>query len=713
MGIQGLLPLLKSIEKPVHLKDYAGLTLAVDGYVWLHKGAFACAQELCLGQPTQKYVAYFMRKIEMFKFFGVKPYIVFDGGYLPSKAATEQDRLGRREESKKQAMDLHHSGKTKQALEQFRKCVDVTPEMAYAVIQALKAAQVDYVVAPYEADAQLAYLEKKGIVDGIVTEDSDLLVFGCQRVIFKLDQYGVGIEIRHDNLSMVRDISFHDWTMTDIRHMCILAGCDYLPSIPGMGLKTAQRLLRRYKTFERAIKHIRMENTGTKIPTDYENAFRRADLTFLYARVYDPTTKSMAYLNAIPEELEEFIRTEEYDFLGPVLEDSVLQGIASGILDPISKAALRCPTPLHAAPKFSLPVGKENKPLFNNTSQSMPASTKSIHAYFTKATPPTSNTNSQLKGGSPKKALLNPTVTDSKKRPLEKFESPPLAKKSVMPVSVFTDQRRTQVKENTQDEAVVEARSRFFGTEIHLESNNDAKTTSWSQLLATREDSGIGLDEALLMYDALDTEDNQSGTDSRIICADFSEPKPLLPEVTLSSNVPGTGEPTHKTAELCTAEAKVIQGWRDKFSNPSGALTGRPLGLTRAFQASSSKSKTKAAHISTKIQPTMSRPSAIGSSETPRGAAADAVSLSTGGMARTTPGHLAHHAKTTNPPGRSTSRSDLASRTVAKPPGSSLNRIESRTSTALMSEPLSQVTRPNLDRFKYSPATSLPTSSLP
>lgn len=67
-------------------------------------------------------------------------------------------------------------------MDQFRKCVDVTPEMAFEVIQALKAAGVDFVVAPYEADAQLAYLEKHGIVDGIVTEDSDLLVFGCKKV---------------------------------------------------------------------------------------------------------------------------------------------------------------------------------------------------------------------------------------------------------------------------------------------------------------------------------------------------------------------------------------------------------------------------------------------------------------------------------------------------------------------------------------------------
>jgi len=50
----------------------------------------------------------------------------------------------------------------------------------------LKAEQVPYVVAPYEADAQLAYLEKEGIVDGIITEDSDLLVFGCKNVSYEV-----------------------------------------------------------------------------------------------------------------------------------------------------------------------------------------------------------------------------------------------------------------------------------------------------------------------------------------------------------------------------------------------------------------------------------------------------------------------------------------------------------------------------------------------
>ena len=41
---------------------------------------------------------------------------------------------------------------------------------------------MDCIVAPYEADAQLGYLMKAGIVQAIISEDSDLLVYGCQKV---------------------------------------------------------------------------------------------------------------------------------------------------------------------------------------------------------------------------------------------------------------------------------------------------------------------------------------------------------------------------------------------------------------------------------------------------------------------------------------------------------------------------------------------------
>lgn len=54
MGIEGLLPLLKSILRPTHVSAYRGKRVAIDGYAWLHRGSYACAAELTLGIPTDK-----------------------------------------------------------------------------------------------------------------------------------------------------------------------------------------------------------------------------------------------------------------------------------------------------------------------------------------------------------------------------------------------------------------------------------------------------------------------------------------------------------------------------------------------------------------------------------------------------------------------------------------------------------------------------------
>ena len=55
MGINGLLPVLKSITKTKHVSSYQGQRVAVDAYCWLHKGAYSCARELCEGIPTDKW----------------------------------------------------------------------------------------------------------------------------------------------------------------------------------------------------------------------------------------------------------------------------------------------------------------------------------------------------------------------------------------------------------------------------------------------------------------------------------------------------------------------------------------------------------------------------------------------------------------------------------------------------------------------------------
>lgn len=135
MGIQGLLPLLKPIQKQKHLSEFAGQTLAVDAYVWLHRGAYACATELVTGKPTRRYVDYCMQRVRLLRHHNILPYLVFDGGPLPAKQGTEKDRERKRAENLERANLLAGQGKQSQAREYYVKCVDVTPQMAFQVIK--------------------------------------------------------------------------------------------------------------------------------------------------------------------------------------------------------------------------------------------------------------------------------------------------------------------------------------------------------------------------------------------------------------------------------------------------------------------------------------------------------------------------------------------------------------------------------------------------
>src|ERR1700761_2287761 len=209
-----------------------------------------------------------MNRVRMLIHFGVTPYLVFDGANLPSKAGTDSERNSRRAESRVLGLELLRLGKTSQAHQELQKAVDVTPEMAGLLIQELKRSGIKYVVAPYEADAQLAYLERTGIINGIISEDSDLLVFGARCLLTKLDQYGDCIMIRRDDFTACREISLVGWSDQDFRRMAILSGCDYLDNIGKMGLKTAHRFIRSHKTVDRIVRALQFEGQY-KVPPDY------------------------------------------------------------------------------------------------------------------------------------------------------------------------------------------------------------------------------------------------------------------------------------------------------------------------------------------------------------------------------------------------------------------------------------------------------------
>ena len=305
--------------------------------------------------------------------FGVTPYMVFDGDYLPSKASTEKERAKKRDESKKLGLELHRLGKPSQAHLELQKAVDVTPEMARQLIEELKKLGVQYIVAPYEADAQLAYLERKGLIQGIISEDSDLLVFGAKCLLTKLDQYGDCVEINRNDFTACREISLVGWTDSEFRRMAILSGCDYLTNINKMGLKTAYRHVRKYKTIEKILQMLKCDGQYT-IPIGYLEAFKKAELTFLHQRVFCPLVNDVVMNTEMATKNE----PEELAFIGNAVDRDVALGVATGDLHPMTKEPITVVSKSRSLPRT--PWGKSLKESLSTPSDLK--ANKSIKTFF-------------------------------------------------------------------------------------------------------------------------------------------------------------------------------------------------------------------------------------------------------------------------------------------------------------------------------------------
>ena len=264
--------------------------------------------------------------------FGITPYLVFDGDSLPSKSETNAERRKKREEAKAAGMELLRAGKTAQAHQELQKAAPVTTSMAKLFIEELKTMKVQYLVAPYEADAQLVYLERKGIINGILSEDSDMLVYGAQRLITKLNQYAECVEIERADFALCKEVSLVGWTDAMFRVMTILSGCDYLPNIEKMGLKTAYRYVRKYKTADKVLRMVQFE-AKLSVPSDYLTRFQHAELTFLHHRVFCPKKRQMIFM----EELQHGMKEEDMPYLGAYINPDIAIGIACGDLDPKTK----------------------------------------------------------------------------------------------------------------------------------------------------------------------------------------------------------------------------------------------------------------------------------------------------------------------------------------------------------------------------------------
>ncbi|XP_017052909.2 exonuclease 1 [Drosophila ficusphila] len=352
MGITGLIPFVEKASSRLQLKDIRGSTVAVDTYCWLHKGVFGCAEKLARGEDTDVYIQYCLKYVQMLLSYDIKPILVFDGQHLPAKELTEKRRRDSRKQSKERAKELLRLGRIEEARSHMRRCVDVTHDMALRLIKECRSRNVDCIVAPYEADAQMAWLNKADVAQYVITEDSDLTLFGAKKIIFKLDLNGSGLLVEADKLYLAMGCKEEKYHFDKFRRMCILSGCDYLDSLPGIGLAKACKFILKTEQDDMRIalkkipSYLNMRNL--EVNEEYIENFLKAEATFKHMFIYNPLERRMQRLCA----LEDYETDERYcSNAGTLLEDSdKALHLALGNLNPFSLKPLDSWTPDKAWP---------------------------------------------------------------------------------------------------------------------------------------------------------------------------------------------------------------------------------------------------------------------------------------------------------------------------------------------------------------------------
>jgi 5'-3' exonuclease len=196
---------------------------------------------------------------------------------------------------------------------QNSKTKEVTPGLHYTAIvtqllQELRSQLMPFLIAPYQAGSQLAYMSHLGYINLIITEDSTMVAHGAASILYKsVEELGngqpKGILLQSSDIGSVSSLNLLDFSSVMLAVLCVALGCDYCDKLEGIGLVTASRIIRkaflepRSKETHPSALHVVLEELYKQSYTasftdefkqEYNQSFLAALLMYRHPIVFDP-----------------------------------------------------------------------------------------------------------------------------------------------------------------------------------------------------------------------------------------------------------------------------------------------------------------------------------------------------------------------------------------------------------------------------------------
>lgn len=278
MGIKHLNQFVKrecpGAIKTVTFDDLSGKVVVVDANIYMYR--FMADQALLENMYTM---------IKLFQLHDIVPIFIFDG-----KPPDEKRNLLNKRQHLKRIAEMHYNEvKTSMDLtccrptpddehllkvlkRRFIRLQDADFERVKTLMRALG---VNYIVAPGEADAMCAQMVLKRKAHACVSDDTDMFVYGCPRVLRHLNL----LDETFTMYDMSQILNILGITMTEFRQICVVSGTDYNCMNPHSAkstntIKVAKTFnlhlkltLKLFKQYKKCIQEA--ANTGSIVATDF------------------------------------------------------------------------------------------------------------------------------------------------------------------------------------------------------------------------------------------------------------------------------------------------------------------------------------------------------------------------------------------------------------------------------------------------------------
>lgn len=258
MGIKSLFKskylLLNELTSTQNKLQEMGIkNIAIDISCWIHKAKYANNCELAINESSKAwlYMIYHSFK-SLSKNFNL--IFVFDGKTPDHKLKEHFKRRENNENLIKLGKELIKNKETElKGKELLVKTIETVTLVSKLIdfIEQIKLGK--YLQAEYEADSLLAKLSLTKEVDLIITEDTDLIVYGCEKILFKYKNDKGMLYLKKESIK--NNFFLEDWDLFKI--FCILCGCDYA-KISGIALKKAENICEtreKYNEWEKNIEY--------------------------------------------------------------------------------------------------------------------------------------------------------------------------------------------------------------------------------------------------------------------------------------------------------------------------------------------------------------------------------------------------------------------------------------------------------------------------